>query len=109
MIYKSVLQSFSDDEMSMLLHVTNILHPPGFGIEVNENILTAYKKDALMWICTQHRDKVLPEHLLAYDTMIAKLNKHPGVINNDTTETTKSDEQHTGQPPAELPLEVPGQ
>jgi hypothetical protein len=98
MIYKSVLQSLSDDEISILLYVTNFLHHPGFNIEVNENILSAYKKDALMWICTQHRDKVLPEHLLTYDTMIAKLNRHPGVINNDTTETAKPDEQQTGQP-----------
>jgi len=93
-----VLQSLSEDEMSMLLYVTNVLHQPGFNIEVNENILSSYKKDVLMWVCTQHRDKVLPDHLLSYDTMIAKLNRHPGVINNDTPETPKPDEQHTEPP-----------
>lgn len=92
-----MLQSLSDDEISMLLYVTNILHPPGFDIKVNENILLSYRKDALMWVCTQHRDKVLPEYLLIYDTMISKLNGNVGVTNNDNaTETTKPDEQLTG-------------
>jgi hypothetical protein len=92
MISKKVLQSLSEDEAAILLHLTNVIHPPGFGIKVNYEILSAYKKDALIQICAHYRDRIKPEYESVYDTMVAKLNGHLSVTTNDTTETRKSDE-----------------
>jgi hypothetical protein len=90
MVPRQVLQSLSDEELSVLLYLTNKLQPPGFGIEVNENMLTAYKRDALIRICATHRDKIKLEFVQLYDTMVAKLN---GVtIINDTPDGEKSDQ-----------------
>jgi len=92
MIPLKTLQSLSEIEMDMVLYVTNKLHPPGFDIEVNKSILSMYKRDALIQICTHYRDKIKPEFEANYDTMLAKLNDHIEVTTHDTTETRKSDE-----------------
>jgi hypothetical protein len=89
MIFRYVLQSLSPDELGMLLYITRVLHPPGFEIETNENVLSTYKQDAILQICAHYKDRVLPECMPIHDSMLAKLN---GVIPNDATEAPKPDQ-----------------
>ena len=91
MIFRYVLQSLSPDELGMLLYITRVLHPPGFGIETNENILSTYKPDAIQQICAHYKDRVLPECVSIHDSMLAKLN---GVISNDANEAPKLDQHN---------------
>lgn len=91
MIRRKVLQSLTEDEMAMLMYMTNVLRPPGFGIQVNENILTAYKKDVLLLICRYFKKDVLEDHHQVCDNLIAKIEgTYKEVITNDTAETPKS-------------------
>jgi len=92
MVSKNVLRSLTEDEWCILLYLTNVIHPPGFGMEVNEAILSAYKKDALLQICSHYRDRIKPEYEPIYDTLVGKLNGQIGVTINDAAESRKSDE-----------------
>lgn len=88
MIRKEVISSLTDEELGILLHLTNEVHPPGFNLKVNENLLTTYKKQALIEICAHYRDKIKEEFTEIYDTMVAKLNGHVNVTKKDDTTKT---------------------
>lgn len=107
MIRREVLQSLTEDEMGMLLHMTRVLRPPGFGLDVNENILTAYQKNQLIMICRFFKQEVLPEHHSICDNLIAKLDgSYKEVTDHDNTDAPKPDEQHNGSAEEKLPLET---
>ena len=74
MIRQEVIRSLSMDELAMLLYALNNLWPPRFDIEVNANILSAYKKDSLIWGLVQCKPHVKEEFISIYDSMMAKLN-----------------------------------
>lgn len=74
MIRRNVINSLSDDELSLLLYYTNVCQPPGFGIEVTESILTSYRKDKLLQLCDAQKVKLNPEGIDIHDTLVAKLN-----------------------------------
>lgn len=100
MIRREMLRSLTEDEMGMLLHMTNVLRSPGFGIQVNENILTAYKRDSLVQICRFFKQQVLPEYYSICDNLIAKLEgSYKEVTNNDTAESPKSEQLNDSPQP----------
>ena len=93
MIRRDVLRSLRQEEMDMLLYVTNILHPPIPNMQVDENILVYYKIDAVTQICNHYRDRVRPEFVSIYDDMIAKINgTYKKVTNDDSPEPPQLDQ-----------------
>lgn len=97
MIKKEVLQSLSEQEMDMLLYIVNKISPPGFDLQIDENLLSTYKLDALLNLCSVHKDKVKEEYIKIYDSMLSKLNgtykEEPKPEIKTETEAAKEDKK----------------
>jgi hypothetical protein len=72
------LQSLTDDELSLLLYVVNVIDPlKAPKIEIGPKELLWFKHDALLGKLSQQETKLTPEGKVVYDGLMAKLKMTP--------------------------------
>ena len=70
----SQLENLTQDELSLLLYVTNVLFPLAAPkMEIGPKELLWYKHDAILVMLNNAKAKLTPEGQVVYDGLIAKL------------------------------------
>lgn len=73
MIYKHLIQSLTDDELSVIIYGINTYFPPLPIKEIDEHILSYYKGNILKNILLLIKDKLKEEYQCLIDSSILKL------------------------------------
>lgn len=70
------LESLTNDELSLLLYVVNVLEPLSVPkIEIKPKELLWYKHDVLLWKLTQIQSKLTDEGKPIFESLMTKLNQ----------------------------------
>ena len=74
----SQLENLTQDELSLLLYVANVLFPLAAPkIEIGPKELLWYKHDAILVMLNNAQEKLTPEGKVVFDGLIAKLKMTP--------------------------------
>jgi len=71
----SQVQSLSEEELSLLLYIVNVIHPIKPGPEITPNLLPTIRHDALLWIVSQQEPKLTAAGKIVFQSLMVKLNK----------------------------------
>jgi hypothetical protein len=71
----SQVKSLSEEELSLLLYIVNIIHPIKPGPEITPKLLPTIRHDALLWIVSQQEPKLTDAGKLVFQSLMTKLNK----------------------------------
>lgn len=69
------VKSLSEEELSLLLYIFNVIHPISPGPKITPENLPIIRHDALLWIVSQQESKLTDKGKEVFRSLMTKLNK----------------------------------